>query len=199
MRTVAEPVERLIEEFSKLPGVGRKTAERYVFNLLRGSDERARALATAIVELKEKIQLCSVCFNMTETDPCVICTSAARDKGTVCVVEEPLNVLAIERTHEYKGLYHVLHGRISPMDGFTPDKLKLRELESRGKAGGIEEIIIATSPTTEGDATAFYIARMPALQDLKVTRLARGLPMGGDLGYADEVTISRALQGRQSM
>ncbi len=199
MRTVAEPVERLIEEFSRLPGIGPKTAQRLTFWLLRGSEERARSLADAIREMKEKITLCSQCYNITETDPCAVCTSHARDKALVCVVEEPLNVLAIERTHEFKGLYHVLHGRISPMDGLTPDKIKLRELESRVAAGGIEEVIIATNPTTEGDATAHYISRMPSLRTVKVTRLARGLPLGSDLDYADEVTIGRALQGRQDI
>ncbi len=199
MRTVAEPVERLIEEFSRLPGIGPKTAQRLTFWLLRGSEERARSLADAIREMKEKITLCSQCYNITETDPCAVCTSHARDKALVCVVEEPLNVLAIERTHEFKGLYHVLHGRISPMDGLTPDKIKLRELESRVAAGGIEEVIIATNPTTEGDATAHYISRMPSLRAVKVTRLARGLPLGSDLDYADEVTIGRALQGRQDI
>lgn len=199
MRTVAEPVERLIEEFSRLPGIGPKSAQRLTFWLLRGSEERARSLADAIREMKEKITLCSQCYNITETDPCAVCTSHARDKALVCVVEEPLNVLAIERTHEFKGLYHVLHGRISPMDGLTPDKIKLRELESRVAAGGIEEVIIATNPTTEGDATAHYISRMSSLRTVKVTRLARGLPLGSDLDYADEVTIGRALQGRQDI
>jgi recombination protein RecR len=198
---VAEPVERLIEEFSKLPGVGPKTASRLTFWLLRGSAEQARALADAVRELKEKTTLCSQCFNITDADtnPCAICASPSRDRSTVCVVEEPLDILAIERTHEYKGLYHVLHGRISPMDGMTPDKLKLRELEARVRAGGIVEIIIATDPTIEGAATAHFISRMPSLAGVKVTRLAHGLPVGGDLEYADEVTISRALQGRQEL
>lgn len=199
MRITAEPVERLIEEFSRLPGIGPKTASRLAFWLLRSSDEQARSLADAIREMKEKIILCSQCFNITESDPCPICSSSNRDKSMVCVVEEPLDIRAIERTHEYKGLYHVLHGRISPMEGMTPDKLKLRELEARIRAGGIDEVIIATDPTIEGGATAFYISNMLAPQKVKVTRLAHGLPVGGDLEYADEVTISRALQGRQAI
>jgi recombination protein RecR len=199
MRITAEPVERLIEEFSRLPGIGPKTASRLTFWLLRGSDEQARSLSDAIREMKEKIVLCSQCFNITDTDPCAVCSNSNRDHSVVCVVEEPLNVLAIERAHEYKGLYHVLHGRISPLDGMTPDKLKLQELRARVSAGGIDEVVIATNPTLEGQNTAYYIARHLSQFPVKVTRLAHGLPMGGDLDYADEVTISRALQGRQEI
>ncbi len=199
MRITAEPVERLIEEFSRLPGIGPKTASRLTFWLLRGGDEQARSLADAIRELKEKTTLCSQCFNITDTDPCAICSNPNRDHSVICVVEEPLNVLAIERAHEYRGLYHVLHGRISPLDGLTPEKLKLQELRARVGAGGIGEVIIATNPTTEGFATAHYISRILSQFPVKVTRLAHGLPMGGDLDYADEVTISRALQGRQEI
>ncbi len=199
MRVTAEPVERLIEEFSRLPGIGPKTASRLTFWLLRGSNEHAYSLADAIREMKEKIVLCSQCFNITESELCGICTSPTRDRSLLCVVEEPLDILAIERTHEYKGLYHVLHGRISPMEGMTPDKLKLRELQGRVAAGGIQEVIIATDPTLEGTATAFHISHLLAPSKVKVTRLAHGLPVGGDLEYADEVTISRALQGRREM
>ncbi len=199
MRITAEPVERLIEEFSRLPGIGPKTASRLTFWLLRASDDQARSLSEALREMKEKIILCSQCFNITEVDPCFICSSTTRERSTVCVVEEPLDILAIERTHEFKGLYHVLHGRISPLEGIRPDNLKLRELQARVHAGGIQEVIIATDPTLEGSATAFHIARMLSQEPVKVTRLAHGLPVGGDLEYADEVTISRALQGRQEM
>jgi recombination protein RecR len=199
MRITAEPVERLIEEFSRLPGIGPKSASRLTFWLLRGSDEQAYSLADAIREMKEKIILCSQCFNITDTDPCFICSNQNRDRSLVCVVEEPLNVLAIERAHEYKGLYHVLHGRLSPLDGMTPDKLKLQELRARVAAGGIDEVIIATNPTMEGQNTAYYISRILQPFPVKVSRLAHGLPMGGDLDYADEVTISRALQGRQDI
>ncbi|MEJ7654316.1 MAG: recombination mediator RecR [Chloroflexia bacterium] len=199
MRITAEPVERLIEEFSRLPGVGSKTASRFTFWLLRGSDEQALALAEAIREMKEKTVLCSQCFYITESDPCPVCANPARDRSVICVVEEPLDILAVERTHEYRGLYHVLHGRISPMDGMTADKLKLQELRARVAAGGVEEVIIATDMTIEGTATAHYIAQILAPFKVKVTRLAYGLPVGSDLEYADEVTISRAIQGRREM
>lgn len=199
MRITAEPVERLIEEFSRLPGIGPKTASRLTFWLLRQSDEQAFSLAGAIREMKEKIILCSQCFNITEVDPCAICTSPNREKSMLCVVEDPLDILAIERTHEFKGLYHVLHGRLSPLDGMTPDKLKMAELRARVAAGGIEEVIVATDPTLEGSNTAHYISRILAQIPVRVTRLAHGLPVGGDLEYADEVTISRALQGRQEL
>lgn len=201
MRLVAEPVERLIDELSRLPGIGPKTAARLAFWLLRSSDEQATSLADAIREVKEKITLCPQCFNyMTvDSEACTICSSPNRDKAAVCAVEEPLDIRAIERTHEYKGLYHVLHGRISPLDGIGPEKLKLRELETRVSKGEIKEVIIATDPTIEGSATAHYISQMLGPYKIKVTRLAHGLPVGGDLEYADEVTISRALQGRQVM
>ena len=199
MRITAEPVERLIEEFSRLPGIGPKTASRLTFWLLRGSDEQARSLSEAIREMKEKIVLCSHCFNITDVEPCAVCSNPNRERSLICVVEEPLNVLAIERAHEYRGLYHVLHGRLSPLDGMGPDKLKLQELHNRVRAGGIDEVIIATNPTLEGSNTAHYISRMLAPFPVRVSRLAHGLPMGGDLDYADEVTIGRALQGRQDI
>ncbi len=199
MYTTAEPVERLIEEFSKLPGIGPKTASRLTYWLLRSSKEQAESLADAIRELKEKTTLCSECFNITDVDPCRICSSESRDRSVICVVEEPLDVRAIENTNEYKGLYHVLHGLLSPLDGITPDKLKLQELKDRVARGGVSEVIIATNPTLEGSNTAFYIARLLKNLNVKITRLAYGLPVGGDLEYADEVTLSRALQGRQSI
>ncbi len=193
----AEPVSRLIEEFNKLPGIGPKSAARLTYYLLRMPEAHARALAEAIVAVKEKVVLCSVCQNITESDPCRICTSDTRDHTKICIVEEPLDILALERTRQYKGLYHVLHGVISPMDGIGPDDLKIKELLARLKSGSVEEVILATNPNLEGEATAMYLHRLIAPLGIRVTRLARGLPVGGDLEYADEVTLSRALEGRQ--
>jgi recombination protein RecR len=182
--------------------VGPKTAQRLTFFLLRAPAEQARALASAIVEVKDKIVFCSVCFNITEHDPCAIC-SGGRDESKICVVEEPLDVLALERTRAFKGLYHVLHGAISPIEGVGPDDLRIRELLQRLRPVDgrvvVEEVVIATNPNLEGEATAMYIHRLIGPLGLKVTRLARGLPVGGDLEYADEVTLTRALQGRQAM
>ncbi len=197
MQAVAEPVARLIEEFSKLPGIGPKTAQRLTFYLLRGPRQEAESLAEAILWMKEKVGFCSVCFNISEETKCGVCSSESRDRNVICVVEEPLDVLALERTGEYKGTYHVLHGAISPIDGIGPEKLRIAELVDRVKAGGVGEVIIATNPNTEGDVTAAYLARVLAPVGVKVTRLARGLPAGGDLEYADELTLARALEGRR--
>ena len=197
--STAMPVSRLIEEFSKLPGVGPKSAQRLTYYLLRASSEDAQALAQAILEVKEKIILCSLCQNITDADPCAICRNDQRDQDSICVVEEPLDILALERTGSYKGLYHVLHGVISPMDGIGPDDLKVRELLARLKTGQVQEVIMATNPNLEGEATAMYLTRLIAPLGLKVTRLARGLPMGADLEYADNVTLARALEGRQEV
>jgi len=197
--STAMPVSRLIEEFSKLPGVGPKSAQRLTYYLLRASAEDAQALAQAILEVKEKIILCSLCQNITDSDPCAICRNDQRDQDSICVVEEPLDILALERTGSYKGLYHVLHGVISPMDGIGPDDLKVRELLARLKTGQVQEVIMATNPNLEGEATAMYLTRLIAPLGLKVTRLARGLPMGADLEYADNVTLARALEGRQEV
>jgi len=197
--STAMPVSRLIEEFSKLPGVGPKSAQRLTYYLLRASPEDAQALAQAILEVKEKIILCSLCQNITDADPCAICRNDQRDQDSICVVEEPLDILALERTGSYKGLYHVLHGVISPMDGIGPDDLKVRELLARLKTGQVQEVIMATNPNLEGEATAMYLTRLIAPLGLKVTRLARGLPMGADLEYADNVTLARALEGRQEV
>jgi len=197
--STAMPVNRLIEEFSKLPGVGPKSAQRLTYYLLRASAEDAQALAQAILEVKEKIILCSLCQNITDADPCAICRNDQRDQDSICVVEEPLDILALERTGSYKGLYHVLHGVISPMDGIGPDDLKVRELLARLKTGQVREVIMATNPNLEGEATAMYLTRLIAPLGLKVTRLARGLPMGADLEYADNVTLARALEGRQEV
>jgi recombination protein RecR len=204
MQPVVEPVARLIEEFTRLPGIGPKTAQRLTFFLLRAPAEEAKALAEAIVRMKERVIFCSVCYNITETDPCRICAGDERDRSLICVVEEPLDVLALERTGSYDGLYHVLHGAISPVDGIGPDDLRIDGLLRRLQgAGGItlpvREVILATNPNLEGEATAMYLARLIAALGIRVTRLARGLPVGGDLEYADEVTLTRALEGRREM
>ena len=197
--TTAQPVVRLIEEFNKLPGIGPKSAQRLTYYLLRRPAEEAKALAEAIIAVKDKIILCSICQNITESDPCLICSSDDRDRTKVCVVEEPLDILALERTREYKGMYHVLHGVISPMDGVGPDDLKIRELLDRLQSGLVQEIILATNPTIEGEATSMYLQRLISPLGIRLTRLARGLPVGGDLEYADQVTLIRALQGRQEI
>ena len=194
-----EPVARLIEEFNKLPGIGPKTASRLTFHLLRAGEEQAHALAEAIVEMKDKTIYCSHCFNIATEDPCAICSNPNRETAVVCVVEEPLDVLAIERTGEYRGLYHVLHGAISPVEGINPEDLRIRELVARVKLEPIEEVIIATNSTLEGDATQAYIAREIVPLGVKVTRLARGLPVGSDLEYADEITLGRALENRREI
>lgn len=200
MATVTpEPVTRLIEAFSQLPGIGPKTASRLTFYLLRRPAEQALALAAALEELKQKVVFCTSCFNITESSPCAVCRDEGRDRTTICVVEEPLDVLAIDRTGEYRGLYHVLHGALSPVEGIGPDELRINELVARVKAGAVREVLLATNPNLEGEATAMYIARLLQPLSVRVTRLARGLPVGGDLEYADAITLSRALQGRQEM
>ncbi len=192
------PVSRLIDEFGRLPGIGPKTASRLVFHLLRMPDSQARALSDALRDLADGIVYCQRCFNIAEQSPCAICDDPTRERGSLCVVEEPLDVLAIERTREYRGLYHVLHGAISPVDGVGPADLRIDELVRRLEQEPIEEIILATNPSLEGDATAMYIERAiratPARA--KLTRLARGLPVGGDIEYADEMTLARAMKGR---
>ena len=193
----AEPVARLVEEFHRLPGVGPKTAQRLTYHLVRMPEEEARSLAEAILAVKERIVLCSQCYNITESDPCSLCDDPGRDQSCICVVEEALDVLALERTRSYKGLYHVLHGVISPMNGIGPDDLKIQPLLGRMRGGEIQEIVLATNPNLEGEATSMYIHRLISLLGVKVTRLARGLPVGGDLEYADEVTLGRAIEGRQ--
>jgi recombination protein RecR len=198
-QVTAEPVARLIEEFSRLPGIGPKTAQRLTYFLLRAPSEQARALAEALVRMKERTVFCSVCFNMTELDPCAVCQDQRRDRDAVCVVEEPLDVLALERTRTFRGLYHVLHGAISPVDGIGPEDLRIRELLNRVESENITEVVLATNPNLEGEATAMYVHRLLRPLGVRVTRLARGLPVGGDLEYADEVTLSRALEGRREM
>jgi recombination protein RecR len=198
-QVTAEPVARLIDEFARLPGIGPKTAQRLTYFLLRAPTEQARSLAEALVRMKERTVFCSVCFNMTELDPCAVCQDNERDRSSICVVEEPLDVLALERTGVFRGLYHVLHGAISPVDGVGPEELRIRELIDRVERAQINEVVLATNPNLEGEATAMYVHRLLRSLPVRVTRLARGLPVGGDLEYADEVTLSRALEGRREM
>lgn len=195
----AEPIARLIEEFNKLPGIGPKSAQRLTYYLLRAPAGEVGALADAIINLKEKLALCSVCLNITDSDPCSICCDEERDHTKICIVEEPIDILPLERTKKYKGLYHVLYGVIAPGDGVGPDELKIKELLSRLNDGVVTEVILATNPNLEGEATAMYLQRLIAPLGTRITRLARGLPYGADLEYADDVTLSRALEGRQEM
>jgi recombination protein RecR len=201
MSALIAPVARLIEAFNRLPGVGPKTAQRLTYHVLRSPTDEARALAEALIAVKEQVAYCSTCWNITDVDvdPCGICADPARDATRICVVEEPLDVLAIERTREFRGRYHVLHGAISPIDGIGPDRIRARELVARAKAGGVEEVILATNPTLEGEATAMYLADLLNGSVPAVTRIARGVPVGGDLEYADDVTLIRALQGRRQV
>ncbi len=192
---MAQSLERLVDELSKLPGIGRKTAQRMAFHLLKVRKEEAETLASAIIQLKQKIRYCSVCFNITEDDPCWICEDPKRQRDMICVVEEPNDVLALERTKQYKGLFHVLGGVLSPLNGVGPDDLRVRELVLRLK-NGVKEVIIATNPNVEGEATAIYLSRLIKPLGVKVTRIARGLPAGSDLEYADQVTLTNALEGR---
>ena len=197
--SAAPPLAQLVTELNKLPGVGPKSAQRLAYFIIRLPEEEARALAQAIVGVKERITFCSECQNLTEAVPCSLCSDPRRDRSQICVVEEPLDVLTLERTGLFKGLYHVLHGVISPMNGVGPEELRLKELSARIENGTVQEIIIATNPTLEGEATAMYIRRHIAPEGAKVTHLARGLPVGGDLEYADELTLSLAFQGRREI
>lgn len=193
-----EPIQRLIEAFHRLPGVGPKSAQRLAYHILRAPEQEARALADALLDVKRRIHLCSVCMNITEQDPCSYCTDERRDHKTVCVVEQALDLLAIERSG-YRGLYHVLHGVLNPMDGIGPEDIHIRELILRLQDGVAQEVIMATNPSLEGEATAMYIQRLIGPAGVKVTRLARGLPSGADLEYTDDVTLARALEGRREI
>jgi recombination protein RecR len=199
MRGLVKPVARLVEELSRLPGIGPKTASRLTFYLLRAPREQVKALSQAIGELQEKIVTCEICYNITEESSCDICRDEERDRSVICVVEEPLDVLAIERTGGYKGLYHVLGGVISPVEGIGPEDLKIAQLLRRLENEPVEEVILATNPSLEGESTAMYLLRLLKPLKIKVTRIAHGLPMGGDLEYADQVTLTRALEGRREM
>ena len=199
MKYYAKPLSKLIAELNKLPGIGGKSAQRLAFHILSLSDEEAKQLADTIVEAKRTMHYCPVCGNLTDVDPCPICSDAMRDRKTVCVVESPRDVSAMERIREYNGLYHVLHGAISPMDGIGPDDINLRSLIVRLQENDINEVILATNPNIEGEATAMYIARLIKPAGIKVTRIAHGIPVGGDLEYADEVTLSKAMEGRREL
>jgi recombination protein RecR len=195
----AAPVARLIDEFHKLPGIGPKSAQRLAYHVLRAPADEARALAEAILDVKERITLCSTCQNITESDPCSLCTSSQRDATVICVVEEPLDILALERTRVFKGRYHVLHGVLSPLNGINAEDLKIRELIARLQDGEVREVIMAINPNAEGDVTTMYLERLISPLGVQVSRLARGLPVGADLEFADEVTLTRALENRQTV
>ena len=199
MPDFAEPIERLIQELKHLPGIGQKTAQRLAFHLLRVAPDEALALADSIREAKLSIRFCSVCNNVTDTDPCLYCASATRSRKTICVVEEPDNILAVEKTRQYAGLYHVLGGTLSPLSGVGPEELKIKSLIDRLKGGAVEEIIIATNPTAEGEATAVYLSKLIKPLGVRVTRIGVGIPVGSDLEYADEVTMLRAMEGRRDL
>ena len=195
----AGPVQDLIDELGRLPGVGPKSAQRIAFHLLKLPKQDALRLARAVTEVKERVTLCTRCFNVAEGDECGVCTDSRRERGVLCVVEEPRDIVAVEKTHEYQGRYHVLQGAISPIEGIGPDQLKVRELLARLEPEEISEVILCTNPNIEGEATAMYLARLLRPLGLKVTRIASGLPVGGDLEYADELTLGRALEGRREV
>jgi recombination protein RecR len=195
----AEPMARLIEELKKLPGVGSKTAQRFAFYILRASDEDAELLSAAIRDVKASLRLCSVCNNITDVDPCVYCTSATRNQRLVCVVEEPTNIAAVEKTRHYNGVYHVLHGALSPLHGVGPEQLRIANLAKRIESSSIDELILATNPTIEGEATATYLSQLFRPSGVKVTRIATGVPVGSDIEYADEVTMQKAMEGRREL
>lgn len=192
----ADAVSKLIEEFAKLPGIGPKTAQRLAFHVIRGRKEDAFGLAKALVNAKEKVRYCSTCFNMTDIDPCKVCENPNRDRSIICVVEDPRDVVALERTKDFKGLYHVLHGAISPMEGIGPDQIRIKELLNRLQDDTVKEVISATNSSVEGEATSMYLAKLIKPLGIRVTRIAQGIPVGGDIEYADEVTLTRAFAGR---
>ncbi len=194
-----EPVTRLVEELQRLPGIGRKSAQRLAFHILRTPREDAERLCDAVRDVKDRVTYCSICNNITDTDPCAYCRDEARDRSLICVVEEPQNVMAIEKTRDFKGGYHVLGGAISPLQGIGPDELKIKGLLSRVAAGGVSEVILATNPNVEGEATAIYLARLLKPLGVRVTRIAMGVPVGSDLEYADEVTVHKAMEGRREV
>ena len=199
MSLYAPSIEKLIESFEKLPSIGHKTAQRLAFYMLDLSNEEVKEFTDSIINAKTNLKFCSKCFNISDTDPCNICSNTKRDESTICVVEDVRDVLAMERTHEFKGVYHVLHGSISPMNGVGPDDIKIKELLSRIMEGNVKEIILATNPRVEGEATSMYISKLVKPLGVKVTRIARGIPVGGDLEYTDEMTLAKALEGRSEM
>ena len=199
MKDFAEPLARLIDELKRLPGIGQKSAQRIAFHLERTPREEGERLAAAILDVKDKIHLCSICNNLTEADPCEYCSDPRRDQEVICVVETPYNVIGVEKTREFRGQYHVLHGALSPLDGIGPDQLKLKNLLERLKSGKVKELIIATSPTVEGEATAVYLSKLIKPLGVRVSRIAMGIPVGSELEFADEVTMLKALEGRREM
>ena len=192
-------IEKLIEAFEKLPSIGNKTAARLAFHILNSSEEETNEFVQAIVNAKKNLKYCSICYNISDTDPCTICSNAGRDKSTICVVEDVKDVVAMEKTHEFKGVYHVLHGSISPMNGIGPDDIRIKELLARLMDGTVKEVILATNPRVEGEATAIYLSKLIKPLGITVTRIAHGIPVGGDLEYTDEVTLSKALEGRREI
>ena len=199
MSKFAEPMSRLIDELKKLPGIGAKSAQRLAFHILRSSDDDAEALAAAVRDVKAQLRLCSVCNNITDVDPCSYCSSATRNQRLVCVVEEPTNIAAVEKTRQYNGVYHVLHGSISPLHGVGPEHLRISNLVRRIDSGEVDEVILATNPTVEGEATAVYLSQQVRRPGVKVTRIATGIPAGSDIEYADEVTMLKSIEGRREM
>ncbi len=199
MSKFAEPMTRLIDELKKLPGVGNKSAQRLAFHILRSSEDDAALLAEAVREVKSKLRLCSICNNITEVDPCVYCSNPTRNQQLICVVEEPTNISSIEKTRNFNGVYHVLHGTLSPLHGVGPEHLRINNLLKRLEGGRVEEVILATNPTVEGEATATYLSKLLKSEGTKVTRIATGVPVGSDIEYADEVTMQKAMEGRREL
>lgn len=199
MSSYSPSIEKLIESFEKLPSIGHKTAIRLAFHMLDMTDEEITEFTTSITDAKKKLKYCSTCFNISDTDPCLICSNPKRDQSTICVVEDVRDIMAMERTHEYKGVYHVLHGTISPMNGIGPDEIKIKELLNRIRDNDIKEVIIATNPRVEGEATSIYISKLIKAFNIKVTRIAHGIPVGGDLEYTDEITLMKAMEGRREI
>ncbi len=199
MSSYSPSIEKLIESFEKLPSIGHKTAIRLAFHMLDMTDEEITEFTTSITDAKKKLKYCSTCFNISDTDPCPICSNPKRDQSTICVVEDVRDIMAMERTHEYQGVYHVLHGTISPMNGIGPDEIKIKELLNRIRDNDIKEVIIATNPRVEGEATSIYISKLIKAFNIKVTRIAHGIPVGGDLEYTDEITLMKAMEGRREI